>query len=557
MCSPPSGPGKTIFNQATALCMNTFNMKINVGPRIRAAQVLLLCAVLIGCQTSTQINPGPAQSSHAQQAEQTEGVTLERPTESSSALVSREASETPTGYTSLWERMRTSLQLSPYYAHSAVLEQLPRYAENQRYFDLVTERASPFLFWIVAEIERRGLPMELALLPMVESTFNPAAHSRRNAVGLWQFVAPTARSFGLQQDWWFDGRRDPRASTVAALDYLEVLNDQFEGDWLITLAAYNTGDGNVRRAFRRRGAEIGELEFWELPLAPETRSHVPRVLALAQIVLNPQDHGIELTEIANEEPLALVDVGSQIDLAQVAAMLDLNLETVRSLNPGYLQWATHPEQPQIVAVPKQMENQFQNSLASLDRSQYVSWEHYQIRPGDTLGGIALRLGTTVETLRVINQIEGSSIIAGRPLLIPRGSALSEANLASLKPPLPETRLAVAVPPRYVVRRGDNLWSIARRFDLRSSDIAAYNQLDRDALLQPGQELDFGFIETSTLAAEFPANRGGSKIYRVRRGDTMAGIAERYSAALEDLLRWNDLGRNDLIFPGQQIQVVAP
>ncbi|HBQ01977.1 MAG TPA: hypothetical protein DD672_16070, partial [Gammaproteobacteria bacterium] len=152
---------------------------------------------------------------------------------------------------------------------------------------------------------------------------------------------------------------------------------------------------------------------------------------------------------------------------------------------------------------------------------------------------------------------GSRIIAGRPLLIPRGSGLSEADLASLQPPLPETRLAVAVPPRYVVRRGDNLWSIARRFDLRSSDIAAYNQLDRDALLQPGQELDFGFMETSTLAADFPANRSGSKIYRVRRGDTMAGIAERYSANLADLLRWNDLGRNDLIFPGQQIQVVAP
>jgi membrane-bound lytic murein transglycosylase D len=540
-----------------ALCMNTFIMKINAGARTRAAQLLLLCAILIGCQTSTELKPGPAQSNRTQQAELTEGVRLERPHANTSALVPRETSETPAGYSSLWERMRASLQLSPYYSHSAVLEQLPRYSENQRYFDLVKERASPFLFWIVAEIERRGLPMELALLPMVESTFNPTAHSRQNAVGLWQFVAPTASSLGLQQDWWFDGRRDPRASTVAALDYLEVLNDQFDGDWLITLAAYNTGGGNVRRAFRRRGAEIDELDFWELPLAPETRSHVPRVLALAQIVLNPQDHGIELAKIANEEPLALVDVGSQIDLAQVAAMLDVDLETIRSLNPGYLQWATHPEQPQIVAVPKQMKNQFQNSLASLDRSRYVSWEHYRIRPGDTLGGIASRLGTTVETLRVINQIRGSRIIAGRPLLIPRGSGLSEADLASLQPPLPETRLAVAVPPRYVVRRGDNLWSIARRFDLRSSDIAAYNQLDRDALLQPGQALDFGFMETSTLAADFLANRSGSKIYRVRRGDTMAGIAERYSANLADLLRWNDLGRNDLIFPGQQIQVIAP
>lgn len=518
---------------------------------------MLLCAALIGCQTSPELNPGSAQPGVTARAEKTERDVLESPRVNNSSIATVETSEAPIDYSSLWERMRGSLELLPHYGHPAVLEQLPRYSENQRYFDLVAERATPFLFWIVAEVERRGLPMELALLPMVESTFNPAAHSRQNAVGLWQFVAPTARSFGLQQDWWFDGRRDPRASTIAALDYLEVLHNQFEGDWLVALAAYNTGGGNVRRAFRRQDAEIGELDFWELPLAPETRSHVPRLLALAQIILNPQDHGVELTEIANEEPLALVDAGSQIDLAQVAAMLDLELETVRRLNPGYLQWATHPEQPQIVAIPKQMEDQFQTSLASLDRSQYVSWEHYRIRPGDTLGGIASRLGTTVETLRVINQIEGSRIIAGRPLLIPRGSSLSEADLASLQPPLPQTRLAVAVPPRYVVRRGDNLWGIARRFDLRSSDIATHNQLDLDALLQPGQELDFSFVEGATLAAEFPASRGGSKIYRVRRGDTMAGIAERYSAELEDLLRWNDLGTNDLIFPGQQIQVAAP
>ncbi|HAO87351.1 MAG TPA: hypothetical protein DCR00_00370, partial [Gammaproteobacteria bacterium] len=131
---------------------NTFNMKINAGPRTRAAQLLLLCAILIGCQTSTELKPGPAQSNRTQQAELTEGVRLERPHANTSALVPRETSETPAGYSSLWERMRASLQLSPYYSHSAVLEQLPRYSENQRYFDLITERASPFLFWIVAEI---------------------------------------------------------------------------------------------------------------------------------------------------------------------------------------------------------------------------------------------------------------------------------------------------------------------------------------------------------------------------------------------------------------------
>ena len=156
----------------------------------------------------------------------------------------------------LWVRLQTQFQLVDHYDHFAVDEELSAYIYNQAYFDRITERAEPFLFWIVSEIERRKLPMELALIPIVESTFNPNAYSPKHAVGLWQFIGPTAKSFGLQQDWWYDGRRDPRASTIAALDFLEQLHKEFNEDWLLALAAYNTGQGNVNPGSGGTGAGV-------------------------------------------------------------------------------------------------------------------------------------------------------------------------------------------------------------------------------------------------------------------------------------------------------------
>ena len=454
-------------------------------------------------------------------------------------------------FENLWNRMRAGFQLSELYAHESVVKQIEEYADNQRFFDLVTERAAPFLYWIIDEIDRRQLPQELALLPIVESTFNPNAYSREHAVGLWQFLGATGKSYGLQQDWWYDGRRDPRASTVAALDYLQVLYEQFDQDWLLALAAYNTGEGNLRRAIRRSGKEAGDTNFWDLRLSRETRSHIPKLLALAAIISNGELHGIALTPLPNQPALKMVEIGSQIDISQAAKLADMDYSELRALNPGYLQWATHPDQPQQLALPFSNAKLLLSKLDDISEVELISWDRYEILPGDTLGGIARKLNTRVDILRSANSLQGSRIIAGDSLLIPRSN---DADLLALAPASRNNRnLSLNIPAQYTIKRGDNLWSIARRYNLKSKEIAAWNQLALNQILRPGQTLNLQYTKqgdntrSQTVLADIQAT------YLVRPGDSMALIAKRFDIKLQDLLAWNGIRANDLIHPGQTIQ----
>lgn len=463
----------------------------------------------------------------------------------------RTADTEPAPITDLWERIRSGLEMREFFEQPDVIAERKAYQNNQSYFDLVSERAAPFLYYIVEELEARQLPLELALIPFVESSFNPNAYSRGHAVGLWQFMGATAASYGLQQDWWYDGRRDPLASTTAALDYLEDLYAQFDNDWLLAIAAYNAGDGNVRRAIRKNKAARRETDFWHLPLPGETRSHVPKILALASLIDSVDDFPVELSTIANTEPLTIVDVGTQIDLSQAAHMAEMEIDELRALNPGYLQWATHPDQPQQLAFPQAAAQRFTLALQAIPQEQLLTWDYYEIQPGDSLSSIAAKLATRVDVLQRVNGLRGTRIIAGDTLLIPRGSA--NPDLLSTIPDRPGTRAPVTVPDSYVVRSGDNLWRIAKRFDLKSADIAQWNGIDRNSVLRPGQRLQFhaDTAQASTNTAN-PATITNS--YTVRRGDTLGRIATRFDVSLTDLLRWNKLSDTSLIFPGQSLLI---
>ena len=521
--------------------------------RILATAFSLLA--LSACQ-SIPVN-NPADLSTAAQRSDLDGLAEKTGNPSNGSASEELVAPTVTIYefNNVWDRMQAGFQLSSAYEHPAVANQITQYVGNQHLFDLIAERSSPFLYWIVEEIEDRGLPMELALVPFVESTFNPNAYSREHAVGLWQFIGPTAKSFGLQQDWWYDARRDPRASTLAALDYLQELHQQFDEDWLLALAAYNTGDGNVRRAIRRSGRAQEDADFWTLSLASETRSHVPRILALAKVISQSAEFGIELHPISNEEPLAVVEIGAQIDIAQAARLAQLDDEVLKSLNPGYLQWATHPDSPQSLAVPIAHAELLLAGLSTMNRSDLVTWDRYEINPGDTLGAIARKLGTRVDVLQVVNQLSGSRIIAGESLLIPRTDAVG--SLAAVPIIRPARSMVDSVPASYTVRRGDNLWTIARRFDIRSRDIASNNSIEIDSLLHSGQVLDLRFAQTSTPATNASTADESTGIYSVRPGDTMASIAKRFDTSLQELLIWNSISRHDLIYPGQEIVIPPP
>ena len=345
---------------------------------------------------------------------------------------------------------------------------------------MVSERAALYLFYIVEEVERRGMPMEVALLPLVESTLNPFATSSQRAAGLWQIMPATGRHLGIESDWWYDGRRDLRESTRVALDYLEALHKQFDEDWMLALAAYNSGNGRVGRARRANENKGLPTDYWSLKLPRETRHYVPRLIALAQIIAFPEAFNIEIPEVANEPAFELAATGGQIELARAADLAKVDVAVVRALNPGQLRWATSPEQAAELLLPPGTGSLFEQGVAQLTPDDRVRWQHYRIESGDNLIGIAKQFDTEVGLLRQVNGVRGSMIRAGDTLMIPMGSAW--ANSLAMATTSEPTRRG------YRVRNGDSLYRIAGRFNVSINDIIAWNSLNRGDYLQPGQKL---------------------------------------------------------------------
>ena len=456
----------------------------------------------------------------------------------------------PSHANTVWYRVSNGLQFVQDYHNEQIDEEINWFRSNPNYVAEVTERATPFIYEIVQEVERRGLPLELALLPVIESAFNPMARSSQSAAGLWQFMAPTATSLGLKRDWWYDGRHDPMASTSAALDYLELLYAQFDDDWLLALAAYNAGQGNVQRAIRENEESGRATDFWSLPLPRETLRHVPRLLGLAHVMADPDLFELTLSQIPDQPYLVSYDVGSQIDLGLVATLAELESETVYQFNPGYLQWATHPDGPHTVWLPVKSLPIFEKNLAALGDSR-LTWDRYVIQPGDTLSGIAGRFGTQVGVLQQTNNISGSRIVMGKSLLIPRAYRAGE----PLPPPSMLLAAANAQPVpagRYSVRSGDSLWRIANRYRLTVDELAQWNNIEISSVLKPGQRLRLEPDTIATVDNSSAANDSQALQYEVRPGDSLARIASEYSVSIEEITQWNQIGRSTLIHPGQQL-----
>jgi membrane-bound lytic murein transglycosylase D len=322
--------------------------------------------------------------------------------------------------------------------------------------------------------------MEIALLPLVESNLNPFATSPSHAGGLWQIMPATGRSLGLNQDWWFDGRQDLRASTQAALDYLEQLNRQNNGDWMLTLAAYNAGNGRVSRAQRANAQKGLETDYWSLKLPRETRHYVPKLIALAQIIANPEKYSIDIPYVADAPAFEIASTGGQIEIARAAELAGVDIGTLRAFNPGQLRWATAPSSVGELLVPIGARDSFEQRVTELDPARRVEWQHYNIQRGDSLSRIAHKFGSQVALLREVNNLASSRIRAGDTLMIPKGNAWAS-SLAFSGEKTPSRQ-------GYRVRRGDSLYLIAGRFKVSVRDLIAWNALDPKKYLQPGQKL---------------------------------------------------------------------
>ena len=461
----------------------------------------------------------------------------------------------------LWKRARQGFAL-PHQMNPRIKSNIKWYARHQKYLNRVSIRAEKYLFQIIEETEKMGMPMEIALLPIVESAFQPFAYSHGRAAGLWQFIPSTGKIFGLKQNWWYDGRRDVTASTIAALKYLKRLHRSLGNDWLLALAAYNSGGGTVRRAIRKNKRKGKPTDFWSLDLPRETRGYVPKLMAIAEIVSDPEKYNINLPFIKNEAYMAEVDIKSQIDLALAAELAEISLETLYILNPAYNRWATHPKGPHKLMVPIEKAEIFKANLAALPKNKRLSWKRHKIKKGQSLIAIADKYNTTVSLIKDLNQIRGNMIREGQNLIIPTSSrngktySLSAAQRLSA---IQNTKKKGKEKVTYRVKSGDSFWSISRKFKVSYRSLAKWNGLAPRDTLQLGQKLVVWTKNGAVHRASFSPHSSKmttQKInYRVRNGESLALIAQKFKVRIRDLKRWNKkLSRQKYLQPGQRLTV---
>lgn len=354
--------------------------------------------------------------------------------------------------------------------------------EHKSYLKNLFARAEPFLFFIVEEIEKRELPMELALLPAVESAYDPGAVSRSKAAGLWQFMPATGRGFNLRQDWWYDGRHDPYSSTYAALDYLEQLHKMFDGDWFIALAAYNAGPGTLRREIRKAKSKGRKTDYLSLRLRAETRRYIPKLVSLKRIIENPEKYNVELPVVVSKPYFEVLEIPGQIDLVEFAKSSNIDRQLLRHLNRGFKRWATSPDGPHRLLVPIDANRNVDYAKLAIKNAPKVNYRYHRIQTGDTLSGIARTYGVSVSSLRKANKLRNSRIRAGKNLLIPvSGSA---ARIAHQSAGSSDKNSKVT----HRVKKGDTLWSIARRYQVKLGELMAWNNLKAEDVLSLNQTL---------------------------------------------------------------------
>lgn len=439
----------------------------------------------------------------------------------------------------LWQRVLADFKLDDI-DNPRIEAQLKWYDRHQKYMDRVNNRAIRYLHFITEQIEARDIPGELALLPIVESAFDPFAYSHGRASGVWQFIPGTGKMYGMKQDWWIDGRRDIRLSTIGALKYLTALQREFKGDWMLALAAYNSGAGTVRKAIRKNKRRGKPTDYWSLSLPKETRAYVPKLLALAKLLKYPEKYQLKFKPLANKPYFKAVETHGQIDLAAVADLSGTPLDEVYKLNAGYNRWATHPKGPHQVLVPYDNAEKLTQNIKQLPATARVKWQRYKVRSGDSLISIAKKFHTTPDVLRQVNNIRRNLININDRLMIPTASkpqhnyAYSAAQRLSK---LQNTRKkGKGQKQTYKVQSGDSFWSIARRYGVSVQSLAKWNGMAPRDPLKQGQKL---VIWSASSKNAFEHRQEIRKLtYRVRNGDSLAKIANKFKVKLRDITRWN-------------------
>ena len=503
---------------------------------------LLVSSLLVGCQTIPK-NENTATANHTATTIANKITSVPPATSQPLKSISKQAVYTGSP-DDLWELTRENFLLTDDAEHEAVNTQIEWYTQYPDHMRRITENAARYYHYVLNEVLKRGLPAEIALLPAVESTYDPQAYSPGHAAGIWQFIPSTAEYRGLQKNRWYDGRKDIIDSTGVALDYLEDLNKRFDGDWLLTMAAYNAGGGTVSRAIRKNKDAGKPTDYWSLPLPKETRLYVPRILAIASLVRSPDLYTMDLPVINNEPYFDIVETSGQINLAQAADISGTRLAEIQQLNPGILGKMSAPSGPYRLLIPENKAQQFRSALNELTQPN-ASWAEYTIKSGDSLSVIAEKFETPVSVIKQANQLSSNQLRAGKTLFIPKDSSMAN--------PFENTTTSqqTDVISQYKIQAGDTLWKIAQTHQINVASLRKWNNIQSGDTLKIGKILRIGDLPKSIRKDEAEALQ---KIgYQVQSGDSLSTIAERYNVNVADIREWNNLSTDSAVIKtGQQL-----
>lgn len=440
----------------------------------------------------------------------------------------------------VWDVLRSEFMLNHDTSRAEVQEQIHWLITHPSYLHKVCRQSEPYIYHIVAEIKKRKLPGELALIPMIESAYDPFAYSGVGAAGLWQLMPRTGADLGLKQDWWFDGRRSIGHSTNAALNYLVYLHKFFEGNWIFAIAAYDAGEGTISRAIKAIQPPNKNISFWDLMTPRETQIYVPRLLALAEIMKNPQHYKLSLPEIPYLPYFKEVNIGSQIDLNHAAKLAGISYKELIKLNPGFNRWTTAPYKPFKLLIPTEKVHQFSLNLANFPEDKRVSWTKHQVKQGDSLDNIANKYHTTVNLIKQLNQLTTNKIKPNQSILIPSTKnapavAMIPRQENSMTKPIIYEESAQYKNPLggvknrrviHIVQATDNYQRLEKMYHVTTREIQTWNRLSNNQRLRPGQQL----IIWKTVRQP--------QQYIVRRGDTLNTIAKHHQTRVNQILSLN-------------------
>jgi len=449
---------------------------------------------------------------------------------------------------SLWQTMGNHMQLLPQKPPASVTHWINYYRKNPLYINTIINNAAPYIEYIYSQTQKNQMPAEIALIPMIESNYDPFAISKDGAVGLWQIMPGTASGFGLSINWWYDGRRDIYASTESALNYFSYLDQFFHGNWLLAIAAYDAGEGTVQKAVRYNKKHGLPTDYWDLHLPGETEQYVPKLLALAYILSDNDHDGINLPDLPSHPTVNNIEMHSQIDIDQAAKLAGVDPELLRELNPGFRRWATPPSQDYHLLIPTDATDTFEKAIGQIPDSDKVTWQHHLVISGETLGGIAQNYHTRVALLKQINHLQTSEIHVGQSLLVPQAMHgkvndidLNLENNTIAEDTIPGPRRAV-----HTVKSQDNLWTIAQRNGVTVRQIRFWNNLSRRDHLHTNQQLLIWLPARANPKVRYDS-------YVVKAGDSIDQIAHKFHTKAHAIAVANKL-KNTNLHIGQQLVI---